>query len=557
MGVFTLSMTDLEREKLSGEQRSMTRWKLELTAAEQRRFLERAWELERRGRFSYAFFSDNCATALLWMLETSLDEPALAPWPALVTAPNGVLDDLFRVKRRDGRRLLSALFPSFEATGVVAQRADARRRALEAQLGPLQVDFADLHGGDVAERAAAYRAIARAGESAPSELQPLLFAWWAASARVERAPTDLALHALRELDIQRLERRDEDLEAVWADRLKMLERESTLQKQLMLLDRESFFDQLRRDASKRELTRAEAGRKAEWEAQLALFDEVTTLQGELEGADAAAFLAEDAASAAREEAAPARKRLPLSGLYRTSLGAGAWVGNDGRATPVVTLHEAGLEELLGEQRMRGIGAPAGVRLLEGGITVATARQVPEVVQSHFTLLAFDSIAAPLPPTSRWREHLGFGFELGSDFRSWRSQPALAGGSGWVLVGVHGDAARNLVAAGAGPAAWLASDPTGLMPMGGVATRLVARVALERDGPSALRLEARHQSVWGPGRVLHEVRADLALEWAVAWGGRPRLLVRPTARLTAEPALARLDVVGLVMLEAVESLRDLH
>jgi hypothetical protein len=126
----------------------------------------------------------------------------------------------------------------------------------------------------------------------------------------------------------------------------------------------------------------------------------------------------------------------------------------------------------------------------------------------------------------------------------------------VLLHAKSPHARNLITAGVGPAAWVAVDPTGAMPVGGVSTRLVARVALQQQWPSALRLEARHQSVWGPGRQLHEVRADLALEWVIAWGGRGRLLFRPTVSITAEPSLGKLDAVGLVMLEPVESLADL-
>lgn len=95
-----------------------------------------------------------------------------------------------------------------------------------------------------------------------------------------------------------------------------------------------------------------------------------------------------------------------------------------------------------------------------------------------------------------------------------------------------------------------------MPMGGVTTRAMARLGLSTERPSALRVEARHQSLWGPGRVLHEVGADASLECIVAWGGRPRRIVQPTAALTSEPASNRLNVMGLVLLEAVESLVDL-
>jgi hypothetical protein len=86
--------------------------------------------------------------------------------------------------------------------------------------------------------------------------------------------------------------------------------------------------------------------------------------------------------------------------------------------------------------------------------------------------------------------------------------------------------------------------------------MVARVALQREYASALRIEARHQSVWGPSRQLHEVRADVSVEWVVAWGGRPRVLVRPTASLSAEPVDGRLMIGALLMLEPVESLADL-
>ncbi|MDP3154264.1 MAG: DUF4105 domain-containing protein [Archangium sp.] len=562
LGVFTISMTDLTREKLSGEQRSMTRWKLSLTPDEQRRFLERTWEFERRGRFTYAFFSDNCASVLVWMLETSLDEPTLAKWPGFITSPGGVLDDLFRAKKKTGERLLQAVFPTFESTGTVARRDEARRFELEKNFTALKADFSGAHDSEVATRHAAYLELARVSRQAPAALHQDLFSWWALSARVERASADEALHSLRELEQERVEPGTADLETLWSERLTSLERESTLQASLMLLDRETFMDDLRRRAKKRDATPPEAAQQQELEARLALFDEVTVQQGALVSevfgeVSAAAFLEAEADAVIAEEITPAVRSLPLSGHWRTSLGGGLWRRNDGSTTPVVRLDEAGLMELLGEQRQRGIGAPVGVRMLEGSVTLAPSLRVPEVVQSHFTLVAFDSIALPVPPYPRWKEHLGFGFEFASDFRAWRSQHTLSGGAGWLLLGVHGDHARHLLTAGVGPALWVAVDPTGIMPVAGVTTRVVARVGLQLEWPSALRLEARHQSVWGPGRQLHEVRAELALEWVLAWGGRPRLLIRPTAALSAEPTLNKFDAMGMVMLEPVESLADLH
>ncbi len=561
IGVFTISMTDLTREKLSGEQRSMTRWKLSLTREEQRRFLERTWEFERRGRFSYAFFSDNCATVLVWMLETSLDEPALAKWPGFITSPGGVLDDLFRAKKKSGERLLSAVFPTFESTGVVAQRSEARRFELEKNFDELKTDFTGAHSSDLATRQAAYVSLAKASREAPASLHSDLFAWWASSARVERASADEALHELRELEQERVEPGTMTLEEMWTERLTSLERESTLQKALMLLDRETFMDDLRRRAKKRDATASELEKQRELEARLALFDEVTSQQGALvsevfAGVSAPAFLEAETDAVIADEVAPATRSLPLSGHWRTGLGGGLWRRGDGTFTPVVRLDEAGLLELLGEQRLRGLGGRVGVRMLEGGFTFAPSLAVPQIVQSHFTLVAFDSIAPPMAPSPKWREHLGFGFEVAMDQRAWRSQQSLSGGAGWVFITAQGDHARHLITAGVGPSVQVAIDPTGPMPMGGVTTRIVGRLGLQVDYPSALRLEARHQSIWGPGRQLHEFRADVALEWVLAWGGRGRLLIRPTLSVTAEPVLGRLDAVGLVMLEPVESLADL-
>lgn len=563
IGVFTISMTDLEREKLSGEQRSMTRWKLGLSRGEALKFLERAWEFERRGKFSYAFFSDNCATLLLWMLESSLDgsDSTLAKWPGFITSPGAVLDDLFRARRANGERLLTGLFPPLDATGVIAQRADLKRRELEK--GLTGFDFDGAHSTDVATRASAYADLAARSRAASRDQHQALFTWWALSVRVERAPADVALFERRKLDDELVEGAPLDLEQLWSDRLVKLERESVLQKQLMMLDRETFLDDVRRRQKRRPMTPSEAEKGAEFDAQLALFTQVATAQGALldvlEGVDdesAVSFIEEQNAAAVANEVVATTRSLPVSGHWRTGVGGGVWALAGGGFTPVVRIDEAGLHEALGEQRLRGIGAPVGVRMLEGSMTFAPALAQPRVVQSHFTLISFDSIAAPLPPSTFFKEHLGFGFEVVTDYRDWRSQKTLWGGQGWVMLHAHDTFSRNLLALGVGPAAWVAEDGYTPMPMAGGAARVVGRIALDSTWPSALRFEAKYQSVFGPGRQLHELRADASLEWVLAWGGRPRVLLRPTVSLTAEPIRGRYDTFGLLMLEPVVSITEM-
>jgi hypothetical protein len=381
--------------------------------------------------------------------------------------------------------------------------------------------------------------------------------------RVERPSADEALFERRKLDDELVQGAPLDLERIWSDRLVKLERESVLQKQLMMLDRESFLDDVRRRAQRRPMTPGEAAQAAEYDAQLALFTQVASTHGQLtsdvfedlDDDSAEAFLAEQTNAAMANEVVATTRALPVSGHWRTGVGAGVWSSSASGFAPVVRIDEAGLFEALGEQRHRGIGSATGVRMLEGSLTVAAGGDL-RVVQSHFTLMAFDSLAAAIPPVNAVRDHVGFGFELVSDFRAWRSQRTLGGGQGWVMLHARDTFARNLLAIGVGPAAWVAEDGRTLMPMAGGSARLVGRLALDSTWPSALRVEAKYQSVFGPGRQLHELRADASVEWVVAWGGRARVLLRPTVSVTAEPLLGRVDALGLLMLEPVESIPEM-
>jgi len=65
MALVTTTFGDLRRELLEGEQRGIRRFRLNLTASERRRALERIWELERVGYSRYFFFGHNCADALV------------------------------------------------------------------------------------------------------------------------------------------------------------------------------------------------------------------------------------------------------------------------------------------------------------------------------------------------------------------------------------------------------------------------------------------------------------------------------------------------------------
>ena len=188
-----------------------------------------------------------------------------------------------------------------------------------------------------------------------------------------------------------------------------------------------------------------------------------------------AFLEAEPHAVIAEEIIPATRSLPLSGHWRTGLGGGLWRRSDGATTPVVQLDEAGLLELLGEQRLRGIGAPVGVRMLEGSVTFAPSL-VPQVVQ---TLHAgrVDSIAPP-PPYPKWKEHW---LRLRVRHRLSRvALAALASGGAGCVARRAGDHARHLLNAGAGPAPGR-GDPTDDAD-GGRGDWVVARVGLKLQWP---------------------------------------------------------------------------
>ncbi|MFP2911838.1 DUF4105 domain-containing protein, partial [Pyxidicoccus sp. 3LFB2] len=118
----TGTMGDLSHEALELEQRSIRRFRLRLTGSEGARMLERVWELERRGYMGYYFFTDNCASALVFLLNGALEGGRQVRAPGTMwVLPTATLDTLARVEvvGADGRAgpLLEHVPDTFESTG--------------------------------------------------------------------------------------------------------------------------------------------------------------------------------------------------------------------------------------------------------------------------------------------------------------------------------------------------------------------------------------------------------------------------------------------------------
>jgi hypothetical protein len=123
MTILTTTVGELWNQMLEHEQRTIRRFRLALSTAELERLLERIWELERRGYFQYRFFTDNCATAVAFLLEGALDEgrKIRMPSPLFPVAPAGVLDALAE------SGILEPPSPAFESLRDRADRAELER----------------------------------------------------------------------------------------------------------------------------------------------------------------------------------------------------------------------------------------------------------------------------------------------------------------------------------------------------------------------------------------------------------------------------------------------
>lgn len=509
LSVLTVSLRDVEREMLEHEQRSMRRFALKLSAAQRRRVLERAWELERRGSFEYQFFTDNCGSALKWMLQSALgEELTLESHGAVLVSPGSVVDDF--------AGLLERVPEDFESSCERARRADSRRVELEAALG---LDPAGLRASDVHERESARERIAAVTRARPS---PGLYAWWALTVRVEQCPADMAERTKKEIDAARVKPQEQptlDLPAQVAEREAMFERETALQRHLMMLDRAEAARQALAAAPRRPPTPSEEEDLQRSDQTIAAFERLVELhaqlvRGELAGHDPRALLDADRRALREEIARNDAASLPASGHWRVSAGVGAWV--QGGASAAVMLSSSGLAEELGDQRTRGFQPSVSLHVLDGEVWLLPKLGWPQVAQSRFTLFGMRSLVkspawareGPLPD-------LGFGGELVTDTRQGRTLENRTGLQG-ELLGIAGHSKRftGHVAFGLGVAGFVAWGDTAPGVAGGPYATLIARTPLPGHGNNGLRVEAKYalfarmhgRSVW-----LEELTASLGAD----------------------------------------------
>jgi hypothetical protein len=178
MTVLTTPFGDIRRQMSEFEQRTIRRFRIHLTAPEQIRLLQRIWELERRGYWAYFFFTDNCASNLILLLNSVLDPEREISVPGRFSPvfPSATLDFMSDVTVQSGESsqartsLLEPVPDNFESTQDVARAADARREVLAPPLRAvfdtkLSTEFMHWHARskypDPVQRARAYEGLAQ------------------------------------------------------------------------------------------------------------------------------------------------------------------------------------------------------------------------------------------------------------------------------------------------------------------------------------------------------------------------------------------------------------
>jgi hypothetical protein len=570
IGFLTTTFGDMAHETLELEQRSVRRFRLNLTPVEQARMIERIWELERRGYFAYFFFTDNCASALLFLVNGVLEgEREVRPPGQLWVLPTAALDVLGRaqVVAPDGasQPLLEYIPDDFESTEARAERAWMAREEVLSELSPrlgseararLRLLHRRLGSPQPAVRRAAYERMPDVITQALRSVRPedeeaaraLLHAYVTWSVRVERGAVDRAdgekLAVEREQLIGLRTRLPTAAESL-RDRQRLFEREDELQRRVAVLDRISLLREALAAAPRRPPTAKEALVLEQAVATEAAFVAVTEAQGALhEGVlasvDPMAFLAHEHQRKVEAEQAWAEGALMKSGAARMVLGAGVDFLAAGSARPVVVLRSAGLSESLGDARLHGFQSGSELRALEGELSLLPRKGLPRVLSSRLTLVGYRTLVRELPLHRHSLEDaLGWGVAAQMETLREHAVPYRATAQAEVLVVVdEGARFRRFTALGAGAKVGMHWGGEVLAPVLGPRFALTHRTGLPGSLANAVRLEAEYAPFWRLGSgITHEATGTLQLDLRLGQVGRYRFLFTPRAQARWEGRFA--------------------
>ncbi|RKI66654.1 DUF4105 domain-containing protein [Corallococcus sp. AB049A] len=564
----TGTLGDITHESLELEQRTIRRFRLNLTPGESQRMLERIWELERRGYLGYYFFTDNCAAALLFLLNGSLENGRHVSAPGMLwVLPTATLDTLAKTNVVDAKGgtvpLLEHVPDAFESTGDRARRARVEQERLLTKLAtllpsralePLHHVHRQLQSPEPGVRRQAYAQLPHAVTTAldaRADTREALHAYVAHAVRVERAAVDQA--EAEKLAIERERLVAVELKGAGGaaqgvkDRQRLFEREDAMQRKLAVLDRTALLQQALDTATKRLPTPDELKALVRAEHTEAAFAAATEAQGTLNDGpfadvDPRVFLAKDHEQKKEAETTWARGALRESGAARMVVSGGVDFPEVGAARPVVSLRTSAMNESLGDARLHGFQSSSELRVLDGELSVEPRWGVPRIIGSRLTLVGYRTLLPELPQQQRsLSDSLGWGAEARMSTDIDRPLPYRATVEAEAL-GVVAASERfdTFLAVGLGAQATMAWTRGETVPHVGPRLSLAHRTGLPGPGNSALRLEATYVPSWRMGITpgfTHEADATLQVEWYLGRVARWSVLLTPRAQVHWEGTLA--------------------
>ncbi|MFL5319723.1 MAG: DUF4105 domain-containing protein [Myxococcaceae bacterium] len=556
----------VEKRALEVEQRSLTRYRMNLSKDEQVHVLERMWELERRGYFPYFFFTENCAAYTQLLLD-----PALAPEhrvgrnETFWVMPLATLDAMAKVTGEGGRPLVERLPVILESSSAVAKReervAAEQFSALASAPGADKKSLSELdslrRSLNPADRRRAYESLQLALKGLPSEhVRPLV----RALLRVERYAVDVA--SAREQKVKEKAR-------VITDATKLPTGEELLEWRQRLFQRERPIDRYREETTltlrlrniieslpMRPLTDDEQRTLADAIAIRDAFQAAALLQASFTTPEDNRAM-ELAAHEEREVRGEAflSDALRRSGSYRFEFGGGAVRLGSGLLSPGAYLNAAVVAEELGDARVNGFGPEYMVRLGDLRGLLGVQRGLPSVLFADVDVVNF-RVLGERPELGRDSilHRVGFGVGLSYAHRS------IGGDLNRLLIegNLFETPLRTLelssfVSLGAGAAIEIPLSPGGLN--SGLRSLLLFRVPLPgRSLANALRGELSYSarySVLGPDRLQFLQEASASVEAPVFLGrsGAPGWVVHPRFEAYARRAGGVFNVTGFGVVSA--------
>lgn len=559
--VLTSTMGEVAHQSLRHEQRTIRRFRLELTAEERRRVMERVWELERRGYFGYYFFTDNCAAVLVHLINGALPEDRQISLPGrFFTPPTATLDEIAAIRVSGDRPLMTQVPEPFESTRDIAERSNEElirigERIGQALPGEMRRRFTRLlrhaHSPVVAERAAAWPALeaifeARLSGPASLEEREAIYAWLLHAVRIERHALERALAAQAEVEIARL--LPDGMQALSSaeqvlQRQRDFARETEIQRRLAMLDREEAHAIRLEHAPKRPPTDEERRIIDQAAKSETAFRRLTDVQARLVQrhfalVDAGDWLERERLELRTELATRAATSLPASGYWRTRPAIGARIARGG-ARPLLALRNSGLYEHLGDQRVRGFQSSSQMHVLDGELRLTLGDDGwPALAGSEFTVFGYRTLQRDPPILRRtFVDELGWGGAMGWEARPERSLPQRGLMHLEALAVIDaGPRFLRLLAVGLGATGQLRWTTDRAAVGIGPRLALTSRLPLPGHSANALRIEGLYQPALLVGAAsgwVHETSVGGGFDVRIPLGAKRALLIGPRVRFEWE------------------------